>query len=67
MLLPDLPLRRFLEFSAAFSGGPIEASAARPDARRRAAFSAAFSGGPIEAKSLLDAGVSAAELIFRCF
>jgi len=36
-------------FSAAFSGGPIEAACAARRRTRRRGFSAAFSGGPIEA------------------
>ncbi len=43
------------EFSAAFSGGPIEASIEDESAESLAArFSAAFSGGPIEASSFLS-------------
>jgi len=43
-----------MRFSAAFSGGPIEASGSRLHLQpTRRPFSAAFSGGPIEASGVI--------------
>ena len=51
------PIRR-RPFSAAFSGGPIEASTPPSASTAASAFSAAFSGGPIEAlPALVRAGI----------
>jgi len=59
-------LRPGAEFSAAFSGGPIEATDVFARAAIARPFSAAFSGGPIEA-STSDRSRSALRCIFRCF
>jgi len=53
-------------FSAAFSGGPIEAMRFALGQSADDRFSAAFSGGPIEAAAVALCDASA-RAIFRCF